>query len=359
MTLDTWLSAAHGDPSGFWFMSLLGDLLIPESHVWGELAATGTQDAKAVAAYYAAGGDPGSILGNAGTDHLWGGGGMARAWPATPDRDEFTQVRPSAVETLLVGGTLDFSTPPKNATRELLPHLSNGHQVVLAELGHTNDFWTYEPEAGSRLINTFFDTGAVDDSGYTRRAMDFSTGVTFSALAKGILGFLLGFALLALGSLVWLPYRVRRRGRIGPKASVWLRSVSPLVTGLGGWSLATLAVLTFAREVPFGDPALAIFGAGVPVGLGIYLAWVRRDWWPRTSIAGFGAAVGGSLLGAWLGFHATTGLLALVTTIVGAAVTANLALIVLDIAWDRSGRPRTRDRKPAPLPETEAQRVRA
>jgi hypothetical protein len=283
---------------------------------------------------------------------------MVRVWPATPSRDEFTQVRPSAVETLLVGGTLDFSTPSENATRELLPHLSNGHQVVLAELGHTSDFWTYEPEAGNRLINTFFDSGKVDDSAYTRRAMDFGTEVTYTALAKGILGTMLVFAFLALASLVWLPYRVRTRGRIGPKASVGLRSVYRLVIGLGGWSLAALVVLAVAPGVSLGDAALAVFPVGVPVGLGIYWAWVRRDWSPRTSIAGFGAAVGGSLVGAWLGFHATTGLLALVTTIVGAAVGANLALIVLDIAWDRSGRPRTPDREPAPQ-ETVLERVRA
>jgi hypothetical protein len=190
-------------------------------------------DAQVVGAYYAAGGDPGSILGNAGTDHLWGGGGMVRGWPATPGREEFTRVRPSAVETLLVGGTLDFSTPSENATRELLPHLSNGHQVVLAELGHTSDFWTYQPEAGNRLINTFFDSGKVDDSAYTRRAMDFGTGVTFSALAKGILGTMLGFAILAVLSLLWMPYRVHKRGRFGPKASAWLRSVYSLVIGLG------------------------------------------------------------------------------------------------------------------------------
>jgi hypothetical protein len=32
---------------------------------------------------------------------------------------------------------------------------------------------------------------------------------------------------------------------------------------------------------------------------------------------------------------------AVLTTLVGAAITANLALIVLDIAWDRSGRHRS------------------
>ena len=51
----------------------------------------------------------------------------------------------SNVETLLIGGALDFATPPQDATRELLPHLPNGHQVVLPDFGHTDDFWSYQP----------------------------------------------------------------------------------------------------------------------------------------------------------------------------------------------------------------------
>ena len=55
---------------------------------------------------------------------------------------------------------------------------------------------------------------------------------------------------------------------------------------------------------------------------------------------GLAAAVGGALVGAWLGFHATDRLLALITAIVGAAAGANLAVLALDIAWDRSARDR-------------------
>lgn len=88
-----------------------------------------------------------------------------------------------------------------------------------------------------------------------------------------------------------------------------------------------MIVVTTSPGVSLGDATLAVFPVGVPIGLGIYWAWVHRDWSPRTSIAGFGAAAGGSLVGAWLGFSATAGLLALITTIVGAAVGANLALI--------------------------------
>ena len=52
------------------------------------------------------------------------------------------------------------------------------------------------------------------------------------------------------------------------------------------------------------------------------------------------AAVGGALVGGWLGFHATEGLLALITAIAGAAVGGNITLLGLDIAWDRQVRDR-------------------
>ncbi|MFL6018833.1 MAG: hypothetical protein ACJ74V_15010, partial [Gaiellaceae bacterium] len=79
---------------------------------------------------------------------------------------------------------------------------------------------------------------------------------------------------------------------------------------------------------------------GLPIGLGVYFAWVNRDWSGRTRIAGFTAATAGALAGAWFGFNVGEDLIALVTAIVGAAVGANLVLLVLDIAWDRRARDR-------------------
>ena len=57
------------------------------------------------------------------------------------DEDEYSIVRASNVETLLIGGELDFATPPQAATEELLPHLPNGRQVVLPvrAFGHVLD----------------------------------------------------------------------------------------------------------------------------------------------------------------------------------------------------------------------------
>src|SRR5204862_5293307 len=116
----------------------------------------------------------------------WGDGGRIDAWPAQPDADEYERVRTSNVETVPIGGALDFSTPPQVATRELLPHLPNGHQVVLPGFGHATSFWEDQPEAGTRLINTFLDSGRIDKSLYEPQSVDFTPEVTQTALAKGI-----------------------------------------------------------------------------------------------------------------------------------------------------------------------------
>ena len=72
----------------------------------------------------------------------------------------------------------------------------------------------------------------------------------------------------------------------------------------------------------------------MPIGLGVYLAWVNRDWSATTKAAGFAAATGGALVGAWLGFLAPARPLAPHRDRRRAAG-ANLLLIALDIVWDR------------------------
>jgi pimeloyl-ACP methyl ester carboxylesterase len=337
MTLGSFLSAAKGDPSGLWFMSLLADVAFPQAFVWGEYAAAATLDSQAAREYFSSGAPQqhGSNLGRAATAFGWGGGGMVDAWPAAADARTYSRVRTSNVETLLIGGALDFATPPQIATKELLPHLPNGHEVVLPGFGHSTSFWTEQPEAGSRLINTFLDSGKVDDSLYKPQSIDFTPEVTHTALAKGIAGTMVGLALLTVLSLLLMAWRVRRRGRLGRKTGAMLRSLYPVVLGLGGWFLGVLIVISTMPGVPLDDELLGVLSVGVPVGLGIYFAWVNRDWSARTKTMGFAAAAGGALLGSWLGFNVTEGLMAVLTTVLGAAAVANLTLLALDIAWDR------------------------
>jgi pimeloyl-ACP methyl ester carboxylesterase len=331
MTLGTWMSAADGDAGGFWLQSVLADLAFPKSFIWGEMASMGRADDAAARRYVSSGRH------HAGTDFIWGGGELATAWPSSPADREYDHVRTSNVETLMVSGALDFATPPQAAKKELLPYLPNGRQVVLEGMGHSTSFWTEQPDAGTQLINTYLDSGRVDESLYQPMRVDFTPEVTQTALAKGIAAAMVGLALLTVVSLLLMARRARKR-RFGRKASVVLRSVYPIVLGLGGWFLGCLIVFVTMPGVPLDNPLLAVLGVGLPIGLGVYCAWVDRDAPGRSRTAGLVAGTVGALVGAWLGFHATVDLLALVTSIVGAAAGANLSVLGLDIARDRSAR---------------------
>jgi pimeloyl-ACP methyl ester carboxylesterase len=326
MTISSWLSAAEGDASGFWFQSLLADIAFPTAFVWGELAAMGHADVRHAKRYYSSGEQ------QAATDFIWGGGELIDAWPSAPENVLYDTARRSNVETLLIGGELDFATPPQVATEELLPYLPNGKQIVLPHFGHSTTFWLDQPEAGTRLIEAYLAGGKVDDSLYEPQPVDFTPEATQTALAKGIAGTMIGLAILTVLSLLWMARRVRKRGGYGRKAGATLRSVYPIVLGLGGWFLGVLITVTTMPGTPLDNELLAMLGVGVPVGLGVFLGWVCSDLPARHKAVGLAAAAVGALVGAWLGFHATTDLLALLTAIAGAVVGANLALILLDIA---------------------------
>ena len=331
-TIDMLLDAEQGDGGGAWLMSLLAQVAFPSEQLWGDAAAVARTDAAAARRLYANGADRRSLIGTPGTDLIWVGGKLLDAWPANPDEHEYAHVRDSNVETLLIGGELDFATPPQWATRELLPHLPNGHEVVLRGFGHSDDFWNVQKAAGTHLVTTFLDSGRVDDSRYRPQRVDFTPVFSDGAIAEIVLAVMLGFAGLTVLSLVWMALRVRWRGAFGRKSSAALRSVYPVLLGLGGWFIGVLIVLTTMPGVPLDDELLAMLSVGVPVGLGVYWAWVHPDWPSTSRIVGLAAAVASALVGARLGFHATADLLALVTAIVGAVAGANLAVILLDLS---------------------------
>src|SRR4029450_9186167 len=94
MTVSTVLSADHGDASGLWFQSLLSDFAFPTSFVWGQMAAAARADAGAAKRHFASGDHRSdSILRDAGTRFIWGGGELASAWPANADENEYDHVR--------------------------------------------------------------------------------------------------------------------------------------------------------------------------------------------------------------------------------------------------------------------------
>jgi pimeloyl-ACP methyl ester carboxylesterase len=206
---EAWFNAADGDASGFAALSMLIDYVFPDASVWGESAA------KAISAdnRYIPEGDfyetfmpPSSIIG-APVSILWGG---ARGWPSFPIPDSLTAVIASDVDMLLIGGTVDASTPVEAATDELMPHLSNAHQVVLENFGHTADVWGLQPEATEHLLTTYFATGEVDDSKFVVQTVNFDVDWPFALIAK-LMVLSVPVIILVLGLIVWLIVRMIRR----------------------------------------------------------------------------------------------------------------------------------------------------
>ena len=84
----------------------------------------------------------------------------------------------SNVPTLLIGGNLDCQHPPGECDPRGSCLTSRTAVGSSSNLGHADDFWPYEPAAGTRLINTYLDTGKVDTSLYTPNKVDFSQAPT-------------------------------------------------------------------------------------------------------------------------------------------------------------------------------------
>src|SRR3990172_4900470 len=205
IVFDAYLAAEKGDPSGLALMSLAYDFVVPKMMTWGEFLALGASaDLEPGRDYRAELFVPGSILGAPMSAFVWAT--APGHWPSILMADEYRQVRPTAVETLLISGSVDFSTPAQFAEEELLPSLSRGWHVVIAEQGHTDDFWKYQPEAAERLLISFFNTGTADASLYRYLPMDFKPALRFPLLAKGLLAAGIVLA-LALGLAVWWTWR--------------------------------------------------------------------------------------------------------------------------------------------------------
>jgi len=208
MVFDAYIAAEQGDPSGLVSLQLLYDIEVPISWVaWGDFYAKSGIDYDPSRDYAAEMDPPDSILGSPLSLLFWGG---ALGWPMTSVPAEFHQVHPSDVQTLLVTGSIDARFPAEFATEELLPYLTNGKQVVVAEAGH--ELLDVQPEAVERLLASFYDTGVADDSLYTYVPMNFQASPSAPTLAKIMLGIAL-LIIAAVTAAAWLIIRRAQRRR--------------------------------------------------------------------------------------------------------------------------------------------------
>jgi len=115
-----------------------------------------------------------------------------------------------------------------------------------------------------------------------------------------------------------LPQRARRN--VALRAALIAAGILAGSALIGAWLLHTLSI-------------------GLPIGLCVALAWMRRDRPSEQGRAGLGLAVAGGVVGAWLGYHAGADLLAAITAIIGAGALSNAALVAIDIRGASASRP--------------------
>ncbi|HOC52759.1 MAG TPA: alpha/beta fold hydrolase [Caldisericia bacterium] len=207
MAFDALLAAEKGDPSGLALMSIAYNLMVPSSSIWGDLAT------KAISAdfdpdrdYFSEMEPPDAILGAADSKLVWGCTQFFTKLPIKSIPEEFRKVQNSDVETLLISGSVDFSTPAENATKKLLPELSHGKQIIFSEMGHCGDLWSLQPKAFELLLTSFYNTGIADESLVSYLPMDFHVSLGFPEIAKILL--LISFVILvALFTLVFFIVR--------------------------------------------------------------------------------------------------------------------------------------------------------
>jgi pimeloyl-ACP methyl ester carboxylesterase len=179
---DAYVAAENGDYAGLAFMSVAYEQVIPTLTNWGDrISKAFSADYDPDRDYLADMNPPGSILGSPLSMEL---PALNDGWPIQPIPQEYRTLRESKVETLLVNGSIDFSTPVENA-RELLPFLPNGELVVLSEMGHSDgDLVLRQPEAMLHLLETFYLSGEIDESQFEYVPMDFTPDKTFQQMAR-------------------------------------------------------------------------------------------------------------------------------------------------------------------------------
>jgi len=206
MAFDAYTAAEQGDPSGLALMSLSYDYLVPSMSTWGDLASKAIADFDSARNYCRDMEPPNMPLGSPMSTLLWGPMNYAR-WPRQELQGEFRKARRSDVETLLLSGSVDFSTPPDFATQELLPYLGNGRQIILSECGHVNDMWNANVENTRLILTSFYKTGVPNTSMNTYIPMDFSVSWGFPGIAKTGLGAIVFMGIALVAVIAWLMKR--------------------------------------------------------------------------------------------------------------------------------------------------------
>lgn len=204
MAVDALISAQDGDYSGMALMSNAYDFILPNMMVWGDFFSKGFIDYDSSRNYYhdfeskGLGSPLSSLVMDAG-----------KYWPTKRPTDNYLHLVETEVNTLILSGSLDFSTPAQNATLEIMPFLKKGTQIIFKNRGHVADL-LYDSMIISGIGHYFEDSGINFPSQTV--PFDFEPRGIFTLTAKVIVFFLMIISLL----VVFLLYKLIKRYASNP-----------------------------------------------------------------------------------------------------------------------------------------------
>jgi len=207
---DTYIAADNGDASGLALVSLMTKWQLKKMDKgWGDFVGKAFVDFDPSVDYYEEMKLNSYIIGSPGAQFM----AVAKAWQVNTKDTLYAKPRNSDVESLLLSGNIDFSTPAEFARDELMPYLKNGKQYILSEYGHGGDIINRNYDAYVKAITSYYSKGEADMSGYKTQEVDFTPRMSYPQLAKIALGCVAGAILLVIGIVYLVRYIIRRRKR--------------------------------------------------------------------------------------------------------------------------------------------------
>jgi len=204
LAFDAYLAAGEGDPSGLAMMNLVITIMAADPTYGDQFSKGGSVDLEKYHGIESISlGD--SILGAPLSELVWP---LATEWPIELIPQDLREFQKTDVEMLLVNGTVDFSTPP-TALEEAKPYFDKAQMVLLPEFSHTDDVFTLQPEAFERLITSYYNTGAADNSLYVYEPLSFEPGMSAITMARLLVAAMIVLPTLVIWGVVSMVRRIR------------------------------------------------------------------------------------------------------------------------------------------------------
>jgi len=195
MVFDSFIEADKGDYSGLALMSLACDYTLPRMFVFGDLfLKAGSADIEYLPSNLTE--NQSTVMGSPLNDLLWKSI-RYKNFPVKLIPEKLRSINHSDVNTLILSGTVDFSTPAKHAA-EFLKYLKNGKQIILSEYGHVDDLRYYNQSMSDKIITNYINNGTTDTTAKRYAAMDFNVRFGLPLMMKAAISIIVSILMLII-----------------------------------------------------------------------------------------------------------------------------------------------------------------